>query len=286
MSFKLSGLGKGLDEILTENITSGSLTEYVKISSIEPNKNQPRKNFSPEDLKNLASSIEQYGILQPLLVKPIAGTNSYQIIAGERRWRAARIAGKTEIPVVIKELTDREQAEIALIENLQREDLSPLEEAAGYKSLLCSYNLTQEEIAKSVGKSRSAVTNALRLLSLPKKVKDSLINNEITVGHAKALLSLKNEEEMLKVCEIAIAKGLSVRELENLCKKVNEPSKKENCKKIKNKDSFLEDVEVSLNKALGRKVSVVSKSASKGVLQLEFYGKEDLLDLVKFFGCW
>lgn len=286
MKPKLGGLGRGLDEIFGENVlTTDSLTEYVKISKIEPNKNQPRKEFDLENLKKLADSIEKYGILQPILVKPINGTDSYQIIAGERRWRAARMAGKTELPVVIKELTELEQAEISLIENLQREDLSPLEEAAGYKSLMDVYSLTQEQISKSVGKSRSAITNSLRLLSLPEKIKDLLTKNEITVGHARTLLSLKDEEQMLSVCNLITEKGLSVRSLEVLCKKLNENTKKENSKNTKGKDLFYTDIELSLNKALGRKVSVISKNSHKGILQLEFYGNEDLLNLVKTFNC-
>lgn len=286
MKSKLGGLGRGLDEIFGENVlTTDSLTEYVKISKIEPNKNQPRKEFDLENLKKLADSIDKYGVLQPILVKPISGTDSYQIIAGERRWRAARMAGKTELPVIIKELTELEQAEISLIENLQREDLSPLEEAAGYKSLIDVYSLTQEQISISVGKSRSAITNSLRLLTLPEKIKDLLTKNEITVGHARTLLSLKDEKQMLSVCNLIIEKGLSVRSLEILCKKLNEDTKKETLKKTRDKDLFYTDIELSLNKALGRKVYVISKNSHKGILQLEFYGNEDLLNLVKTFNC-
>lgn len=284
MEAKLSGLGKGLDEIFDENVLmDNSLAEYIKISKIEPNKNQPRKEFNLENLRKLADSIKQYGVLQPLLIKPIKGTDSYQIIAGERRWRAARMAGKTEVPVIVKELTDIEQAEISLIENLQREDLSPLEEAQGYKSLIEVYSLTQEQISKRVGKSRCVVTNALRLLSLPEEIKDLLNNEKITVGHARTLLSVKDENQMIKLCNLVIEKGLSVRELESLCRKLNEKSQKRNSGKIIIKNPIFIDIETSLEKALGRKVAVISKNSNKGVLQLEFYGCEDLLNLVKTF---
>lgn len=284
MSSKFGGLGKSFDDIFLENSSEDNGYCYVKISEIEPNKEQPRKNFDTESLNELADSIKNYGVLQPLLVKPIRGSDSYSIVAGERRWRAARLAGLKEVPVIIREITPKEQSEIALIENLQREDLSPLEEAFGYKSLIETYSLTQEEVSKSVGKSRSAVTNSLRLLSLPKEVQESLKNGDITVGHARTLLSLGSNEQMVKVCSAVAEKKLSVRELENLCKKLNESSQKKVKKNLKLKDSFLEDVEVSLKKALGRNVTILPKSANKGILQLEFYNNEDLINLVKTFG--
>ena len=284
MKPKSSGLGRGLDEIFNENvITDNNLAEHIKISKIEPNKNQPRKEFNLENLEKLADSIDRYGVLQPLLIKPIKGTDSYQIIAGERRWRAARMAGKTEVPAIVKELTDIEQAEIALIENLQSEDLLPLEEAQGYKSLIEVYSLTQEQISKSVGKSRSTITNALRLLSLPEKIKDLLNDEKITVGHARALLSIKDENQMIKLCNLVIDEELSVRELEVLCRKLNKGEKKKFSEKINSKNPIFIDVETSLEKALGRKVTVISKNSNKGILQLEFYGSEDLLNLVKTF---
>ena len=284
MSSKFGGLGKGFGDIFLENSSEDNSYCYVKISEVEPNKEQPRKNFDAESLSELADSIKNYGVLQPLLVKPIQGSDSYSIVAGERRWRAARLAGLKEVPVIIREITPKEQSEIALIENLQREDLSPLEEAFGYKSLIETYSLTQEEVSKSVGKSRSAVTNSLRLLSLPKEVQESLKKGDITVGHARTLLSLSSDEQMVKVCSIVIEKKLSVRELENLCKKLNASSQKKAKKKSKTKDSFLEDVEASLKRSLGRNVTILPKSANKGVLQLEFYNNEDLINLVKTFG--
>ena len=284
LSSKFGGLGKSFDDIFLENSSENDSCCYVKISEVEPNKEQPRKNFDTESLNELADSIKNYGVLQPLLVKPIRGSDSYSIVAGERRWRAARLAGLKEVPVIIREITPKEQSEIALIENLQREDLSPLEEAFGYKSLIETYSLTQEEVSRSVGKSRSAVTNSLRLLSLPKEVQESLKKGDITVGHARTLLSLGSNEQMVKVCSAVVEKKLSVRELENLCKKLNESSQKKVKKNLKLKDSFLEDVEVSLKKALGRNVTILPKSANKGILQLEFYNNEDLINLVKTFG--
>ena len=284
LSSRLGGLGKGFDAIFLDNNSEDSNYFYMKISNIEPNKEQPRKDFNLENLNDLADSIKNYGVLQPLLVRPISGTDSYGIIAGERRWRAARIAGLTEVPVIVREFTEKEQAQIALVENLQREDLSPLEEAFGYKSLIETYSLTQEEVSKSVGKSRSAITNSLRLLSLPKKIQEILSKGDITVGHARTLLSLNSEDQMIKVCNIVIEKKLSVRELESLCKKLNSDSRQQLKKRLKVKDSFLEDVEVSLKRSLGRNVTILSKSANKGILQLEFYNNEDLMSLVKSFG--
>ena len=194
MSIKKGGLGKGLDAIFIENDTENKSSVMLKISEIEPSKNQPRTEFDEEALTDLADSIAQHGVLQPLLVRPIAGEDGYQIVAGERRWRASRMAGLTEVPAIIRELSDSEVMEIALIENLQRENLSPIEEALGYKSLIESYSFTQEEVAKTVGKSRAAVANAIRLLSLPQSILNLLSEGSLTAGHARALLSLKSQD--------------------------------------------------------------------------------------------
>ncbi|MEE0769919.1 MAG: ParB/RepB/Spo0J family partition protein, partial [Acutalibacteraceae bacterium] len=192
---KKSGLGKGLDAIFAENDTeaNSSSTVMLRLDEIEPNREQPRKEFNEESLTELADSIVQHGVIQPLLVRPLMG-GGYQIVAGERRWRASRRAGLSEVPAVIKELTDNEVMEIALIENLQREDLTPWEETLGYQTLIDTYGFTQEEVAKSMGKSRPAITNSLRLLQLPGSVVDFLKNGDISAGHARALLSLKNEK--------------------------------------------------------------------------------------------
>lgn len=287
MGTKLGGLGKGLDDIFVENSSEDDSYVYLKISDVEPNKNQPRNTFDEENLRELADSITNYGILQPLIVRPILGTGSYKIIAGERRWRAARMAGKKEVPAIVREFTEKEQAEVALIENLQREDLSPLEEAAGYKALIDSYSLTQEQISKSVGKSRSAITNSLRLLTLPTRVREKLSDGSISVGHARTLLSLQNEEQMNEICDLIIEKKLSVREVESLCKRINTKTEKtfsgSLIEKTRVKDSVLTDIEVSLKRSLGRNVNIISKSANKGLIQFEFYGNEDLLNLLKVF---
>lgn len=277
MSIKQSGLGKGLSAIFIENDTEDKKTTYLKISEIEPNRNQPRRDFDADALAELAESIAQHGVLQPLLVRPIDSLG-YQIVAGERRWRASRMAGLKEVPVVIRDLTDEEVMEIALIENLQREDLSPIEEAKGYKVLMDTYSLTHEEVSKSVGKSRSVVSNALRLLTLPQKVVDLISEGKITSGHARTLLSLKNEECILKVANMIVEKDLSVREVEKLCKNLNDKLE-EKTKRKKLKNPFFSEVEISLRECLGRKVKVISKNKNRGTLQIEFYNKDDLIEL-------
>ncbi|MBR1778922.1 MAG: ParB/RepB/Spo0J family partition protein, partial [Clostridia bacterium] len=235
--------------------------------------------FDEEALAELAESIVQHGVLQPILVRPV-GTEFYQIVAGERRWRASRMAGLKEVPVVIRELTDNEVMEIALIENLQREDLSPIEEAEGYKALMKTYSMTQDEVSKSVGKSRSSITNSLRILTLPEAVLNLLKKGDLTQGHAKALLSLKDLDNIEALAKLTVEKGLSVRELEKLCKKTNEekPLKKH---KIKKRNPFFDEVELSLKEYLGRKVKVVNSKKNKGVLQIEFFDDKDLKTIAK-----
>ena len=251
MAKKLGGLGKGLNAIFIENDseTEGG-TVTLKISEIEPNRTQPRKEFDEQALSELAESISQHGLLQPLLVRPLT-LGGYQIVAGERRYRASRMAGLTEVPVIIKELTDTETMEIALIENLQREDLSPVEEALGYKALIDEHGFSQEEVAKSVGKSRPA--------------------------DARALLTLENEKLMTELADEIVAKDLSVRQVEKICKKKPTVQKEE---KPEKKPSFYSMVELALSESLGRKISV-SKSKGKqgGVLQIEFYSDEELTEL-------
>ena len=277
MAKKLGGLGKGLNAIFIENDseTDGG-TVTLKISEIEPNRTQPRKEFDEQALSELAESISQHGLLQPLLVRPLT-LGGYQIVAGERRYRASRMAGLTEVPVIIKELTDTETMEIALIENLQREDLSPVEEALGYKALIDEHGFSQEEVAKSVGKSRPAVANALRLLKLPDNIMEYLKDGKISAGHARALLMLENEELMTELADEIVAKDLSVRQVEKICKKKPTVQKEE---KPEKKPSFYSMVELALSESLGRKISV-SKSKGKqgGVLQIEFYSDEELTEL-------
>lgn len=277
MAKKLGGLGKGLNAIFIENDSedsSGGVT--LKIDEIEPNRSQPRKEFEEKALSELAESISKHGVLQPLLVRPLA-LGGYEIVAGERRYRACRMAGVTEVPVIIRELSEAETMELALIENLQREDLSPLEEAEGYQTLMTEHGFTQDEVAKSVGKSRPAVANALRLIKLPEEVKELLKENKISAGHARALLSVENEDEMLTLAQLIADKGLSVRQAEQLCKKSSKTRKQTPAEK---KPSYYSMVELALNEALGRKISI-SKNKGKegGVLQIEFYSDEELTEL-------
>ena len=278
MSVKKGGLGRGLDAIFAENTQeSGSGAVMLRISELEPNREQPRKDFDEKAMAELADSISQHGVLQPLLVRPIFG-GGYQIVAGERRWRAARMAGLSEVPAMVREMNDGEVMELALIENLQREDLTPLEEARGYQTLLEKYELTQEEVAKTVGKSRPAVTNAMRLLGLPQEIQDMVERGELSAGHGRALLAFADEELMVAVARKAAAEGLSVRQLEKLAKKAaQESSGKET--PVVSRCTYFDEVELSLQEHLGRKVRVAG-NGKKGVLQIEFYGEEDLQRLM------
>ena len=273
---KKRGLGKGLDAIFAENAadsTEGSVS--VKISEIEPNRDQPRKEFDSEALSELADSISQHGVLQPLLLRPLL-TGGYRIVAGERRWRAARMAGLTEVPAVVREMSDTEEMLFALIENLQREDLTPLEEAQGYLTLIEAQDFTQEEVSQAVGKSRPAVTNALRLLNLPEDIQQMLENGEITAGHARTLLSFKREEDMRLGAKRA-KEGASVRELEALAKRLNQ--QKDAPEQKPRKNQYFEEAQLAVGEYLNRKVKVAG-TKKKGTLQIEFYGEEDLQNLL------
>lgn len=277
MAKKLGGLGKGLNAIFIENDSednSGSVT--LKISEIEPNRSQPRKEFDEKALSELAESISKHGLLQPLLVRPLP-LGGYQIIAGERRYRACRMAGITEVPVIIRELGDTETMEIALIENLQREDLTPIEEALGYQVLIDEHGFSQEEVAQSVGKSRPAIANSLRLLKLPQSILDLVSDGKISAGHARALLTLDDEKLMQELADEIIKKDLSVRQVEKICKQKPKPEKEAVPEK---KPSFYSMVELALNESLGRKIKV-SKNKGKqgGILQIEFYSDEELTEL-------
>lgn len=273
---KKRGLGKGLDAIFAENTaetTEGAVN--VRIGEIEPNRDQPRKEFDSEALSELADSISQHGVLQPLLLRPMM-TGGYRIVAGERRWRAARMAGLTEVPAVIREMSDAEEMLFALIENLQREDLTPLEEARGYRTLIEAQDFTQEEVSQAVGKSRPAITNALRLLNLPEDIQEMLERGEITSGHARTLLSFKTEEGMRLGAKQA-KEGASVRELEALAKRLNE--QKEALAKTPQKNQYFEEAQLAVGEYLNRKVKVAG-TKKKGTLQIEFYGEEDLQNLL------
>lgn len=274
MAKKLSGLGRGLDSLFADNSVEeiNSSVNKLRIMEIEPNHNQPRKDFDEKALSELAESIEQHGVLQPLVVRPLAN-GSYQLVAGERRWRAARIAGLTEVPVVIKELTNEEVIEIAMIENLQREDLNPLEEALGYRYMMDELKITQEQAAEKVGKSRPAVANALRLLKLPNEVQEMVKNNLISPGHARALLGFDSDDMILQTAKMIIKEDLSVRDVETLVKKsikVPKASKKQI------RDKFFSEVELALVENLGRKVKIKEAKQDAGVLEIEFFDKDDL----------
>ena len=276
---KLGGLGKGLDALFVDNETKDSGNMMLRLSSIEPNKDQPRKQFDEDALMELADSIRQHGVIQPLLVRPL-DNGMYQLVAGERRWRASRMAGLMEVPVVIRDLSDHETMEIALIENLQRKDLNVIEEALGYQQLMEKYDMTQEKVAERVGKSRPAVANALRLLNLPETVIDMVKTGDVTAGHARALLKLEDESEIIDIAR-KIQKGrYSVRDVEKITAK-----KKEEVKEVKVKDesvwsnSFFKEMELALATELGRKVKVTVTDKGNGTLELAFLSKEDLADI-------
>lgn len=283
MAVKKSGLGRGIDAIFTDNsvedlsVTSG--TVKVKLIDIEPNKEQPRKQFDEDALNDLAESISQHGILQPLLVRPM-NDGTYQLVAGERRWRASRIAGLTEVPVVIKDLTDSQVAELALVENLQRENLNPMETANGFKDLSDKFGYTQEEISKIIGCSRSAVANALRLLSLPDEIQTMVSDGSLSSGHAKAILGVEDKEYQIQLAKLVVKEGLSVRETERLARKANvsEPTGK----RTKKRNPYYDEVELALSEVLKRKVKV-TKSSKKGSLEIEFFDDKDLKKLIKIF---
>lgn len=269
------GLGRGLESLFDENSNDNGGSVLVNINDIEPNRNQPRKDFDEDALNELAESIATHGLIQPIVVRPnLDGT--YMIIAGERRWRACRIANLNEVPVIIKETDDKTLMEIALIENLQREDLNAVEEALGYKALIEDFSLTQEEVAKRMGKSRSAVTNALRLLGLKPAELEALRIGSISAGHARALLSVEDEELRVKMLYAAV-EGASVRELERMAK---ETSKPQNTKK-KDKPTFYKEVELSLKNEMGRKVYIKPTAKGKGTLTIEFYSDKELQEFAK-----
>lgn len=276
MAKKQSGLGKGLGALMLENNVDDMVsTSTLQINEIIPNKEQPRKTFDEGALEELADSIRLHGVLQPLLVRPLT-TGGYQLVAGERRWRASRLAELKEVPVIIKELSDTEAMEIAIIENLQREDLNPIEEAEGLQALIDKCDYTQEQVAISVGKSRPAITNALRLLRLPVEVREMTKNGDISAGHARALLAFDNGAIMLEVAKNIIEKKLTVRDVERLAKRpATTVSQKPSQKR---RDSFYDEVELSLSEALGTKVKVYN-GRSKGTLEIEFYTLEDLKNI-------
>ena len=282
------GLGTGLDVLfganrLDEENESELLT--LPISKVEPRKDQPREYFDQQALQELADSISQYGLIQPITARKL-NTGYYQIIAGERRWRASRLAGLTEVPVRVIEADDRKTAELALVENLQREDLNPIEEAKGYKTLIDEFGLTQEEAAKSVGRSRPAITNALRLLSLSPKVLEMVEKNKLSAGHARALISIADERKQLDAANEVLEKGLSVRKTEQLAARLSKEPEPEKEEDRKISVDYAAEISDQLSKSLGRKVKLTDGKKT-GKIEIEFYGaddRENLIELLRGLG--
>lgn len=287
MAVKRSGLGKGLDSLIPDTKVEKKVTKPVvkeektaengqimmKINDVEPNRDQPRKNFDEDALLELADSIKQFGVLQPLIVQK--RKDYYEIIAGERRWRAAKIAGVKEVPVIVKEYTEQEILEISLIENIQRENLNPIEEAMAFKKLINEFKLKQDEVAERVSKSRTAVTNSMRLLKLGEKVQQMIIDDMISTGHARALLAIDDEEQQYLIATKIFDEKLSVRETEKLVKDIKNPKKEQPKKEIKN--SFVyEDLEERMKSVIGTKVHVNHKPNGKGKIEIEYYSDTEL----------
>ena len=283
MAAKKGGLGKCMSALIYDNAMEPTSGESVRLSinEIEPNRDQPRKIFEEQALAELSASIKEHGVLQPLLVRPMAD-GSYRLVAGERRYRAARMAGVTEVPVTIREMTDEEESIFALIENLHREDLNAIEEAQGIKTLIDTFGFTQEEAAQKVGKSRTAVTNSLRLLNLPEDISNLVRDGKISMGHARALLSFEDTAEASRVAQLVVKDGISVRDVERLAKSAQK-TKKSPEKREKKRDIFYDEVEIALSKMLGRKVKVFVSKGGSGTLEVEFFSKSDLEKLSKQF---
>lgn len=300
MPIKKKGLGKGLDSLIPDNKSMKSVTsektveskedaaaksgvQVMKINEVEPNRDQPRKNFDEDALLELSDSIKQFGVLQPLLVRK--RKDYYEIIAGERRWRAAKLAGVKEVPVIEKEYTDQEILEIGLIENIQRENLNPIEEAIAYKRLLEEFNLKQDEVAERVSKSRTAVTNSMRLLKLSDDVQRMVIDEMITTGHARALLGVEDPAEQYSLAQRIFDEKLSVREVEKIVKNMGKPVKPKKEKVVdKSMQVIYDDISEKLKTQLGTKVNIVPKEDGSGKIEIEFYSHDELdriLDLMK-----
>ncbi len=289
------GLGKGLDSMIPPKRTARAQAQdsaanknanksgevILKINDVEPNKNQPRRTFNEDSLIELSESIKQHGIVQPLVVAK--QKDYYEIIAGERRWRAAKIAGLKEVPVIIKDYSPQEIMEVALIENIQREDLNPIEEAKAYKNLIDEYNLKQDQVAEKVSKSRTAVTNALRLLKLDDRVQEMLINENISSGHARALLGLDDAEKQYNIATQIFDEKLSVRETEKLVKQMNRPEQPPKPKKELKNDFVYRDIEEKLKEKIGTKVKINRKTEDKGKIEIEYYSPEELEKILAYF---
>lgn len=288
------GLGKGLDSLIPDKVGNTEISEELKkdelmvnINKVEPNREQPRKNFDEDSLLELSESIRQFGVLQPLLVQD--KDTYYEIIAGERRWRAAKLAGIKEIPIIVKDLTPQEIVEISLIENIQREDLNPIEEAIAYKRLLTEFNLKQDEVAERVSKSRTTVTNSMRLLKLNEKVQQMVIDEMLTTGHARALLAIEDQEVQYTAAQKIFDEKLSVRETEKLVKKLLKGDQQEKRKEIadveeqKRMEAVYHDIEEKMKQALGTKVIINYKDKNKGKIEIEYYDSDQLEHLFEMF---
>lgn len=291
------GLGKGLDSLIPDAVGEAkakkeavkeSIVEkkepetLVKITMVEPNRKQPRKNFDEDALQELSDSIKQFGLLQPILVQD--RKDHYEIIAGERRWRAAKLAGLKEIPVIIRDYTDQEIMEISLIENIQREDLNPIEEAQAYKRLLTEFNLKQDEVAERVSKSRAAVTNSIRLLKLSDEVQQMVIDDMISTGHARTLLAVEDKDEQYNLAQRIFDEKLSVRDVEKLVKNLHKPEKAPKKTENKTMEAIYQDIEEKLKQRLSTKVILTSKGEGAGKIEIEFYNNEDLDRLLDLIG--
>lgn len=274
-----SGLGKGLEALFVENINPTKEPLVLDINKIEPNKNQPRKNFNSETLEILAESIRDNGIIQPILVRKVE-EGKYQIVAGERRYKAAKMAGLGEVPVVVKEIEDYKVTELALIENLQREDLNPIEEAASFLMLIEKYDLTQDEVSKRVGRSRSAITNSIRLLNLPREVIKEIEMGRLSSGQARALLSIKNEEELKDMAKKVIERGMSVREIERWVSLKKEVKNSKKAKK-EEQENIYKDLEKDMQNKLKRNVKIKVMAGEKGRITIDFYNREELVFLAQ-----
>ena len=277
---KKKALGRGYEALFGDNTSESSQgAQTLRVSDIEPNRNQPRRHFDDASIAELADSIRQHGLIQPVVVRQI-GTG-YQLVAGERRWRACRMLGLSEIPAIIKDFSDSETAQIALIENIQREDLNPIEEAAAFRSLMDEYSMTQEELSKAVGKSRSSIANSVRLLNLPEPIVEMLRKRELSVGQAKAISAADSEEEMLSLAKEAAAGKLTVRGIEKILAKseASETKKDANDKKSRQDMNFITEMQLSLESHLGRKVKISTKDGEAGTITLEFYDKNELSEI-------
>lgn len=275
---KKGGLGRGVDALFLDNAVEEN-ADLLPLDEIEPNRGQPRRSFDEAALAELADSIREHGVLQPLLVRPMTD-GGYRLVAGERRYRAARMAGLTEVPVTVREMTDEQESVFALIENLQREDLNAIEEAEGLRRLIETFGLTQEQAAARIGKSRSAVTNSLRLLRLPQDIIERVQAGDISMGHARALLSMEDADKLHAVAERIVKDGISVRETERLAKRANAGEKPLAGRNAKKRDRFYDEAELALGHTLGRKVRILVGKDERGTLEIEFFGAEDLKRLM------